>query len=140
MKKVNGREVYRALRKTYRCLKKEFKGIAEANDLTWAQFHALYHIDEKGVPFHFLSEHLHCHASNLTGLIDRMMEKGFVIREQSREDRRVWLIKLTDKGQDFKNKLLPAYQESIEKRFSVLSQEELVTLYDLLEKLRAGLD
>ena len=138
MESVTGREVYRSLRKTYRSLKREFKKIAEDNGLTWAQFHALYHINEEGIPFNYLSEHLHCHASNLTGLIDRMIEKGIVTREQSQEDRRVWLIKLTEKGRDFKNMLLPAYQDSIEDRFAVLKQEELDTLYRLLEKLREG--
>lgn len=135
---VKGREVYRSLRKTYRSLKREFKAITESHGLTWTQFHALYHINVEGVPFNFLSEHLHCHASNLTGLIDRMIEKGIVTREQSQEDRRVWLIKLTEKGQEFKNMLLPIYRDNIEKRFSVLEQEELDTLYSLLEKLRSG--
>ena len=67
-----------------------------------------------------------------------MIEKGIVQREQSLEDRRVWLIKLTEKGRDFKNMFLPAYQDSIEYRFEVLKQEELDTLYRLLEKLREG--
>ncbi len=67
-----------------------------------------------------------------------MIEKGIVTREQSQEDRRVWLIKLTEKGQEFKNMLLPIYRDNIEKRFSVLEQEELDTLYSLLEKLRSG--
>lgn len=131
-----GRDVYRTLRRTTHCLKKEFHGVMQENGLTWVQFHALYHIDKEGIAFNKLSDHLNCNASNLTGLIDRMIEKGIVYREQSKKDRRVWLIKLTKKGEEFKVKLIPEYRQKIEDRMSVLDQEELETLKVLLIKLK----
>ena len=136
MEEYLGRAVYSALRKTYRSLKNEFRVVMQENGLTWVQFHALYHIDREGIAFNKLSEHLGCNASNLTGLIDRMIDKGIVYREQSKEDRRVWLIKLSEKGEEFKIKLIPEYRQEIEDRMAVLNQEELETLKNLLTKLR----
>ncbi|MEJ6951854.1 MarR family winged helix-turn-helix transcriptional regulator [Natronospora cellulosivora (SeqCode)] len=136
MDKYQGRDVYRILRRTSRSLKKEFRSVMEEYGLTWVQFHALYHIDKEGIAFKKLSEHLHCNASNLTGLIDRMIEKEFVYRVQSKEDRRVWLIKLTEKGENFKIKLIPEYRQKIEERMSVLNETELETLKNLLIKLQ----
>jgi len=101
------REVYWLLRKTSKQLKKELRKKIEEYGITWQQFHALYHIGDTGISANELAKELHCNASNMTGLIDRMTENGWVYREHSKEDRRVWLIKSTDKGKKMKEKLRP---------------------------------
>lgn len=103
--------------------------------VTWPQFHTLYHIEDEGIAFNKLAEEVHCNASNMTGLIDRMKKKGWVYRERSQEDRRVWLVKMTDKGKKLRKKLIPEHRNNIEDRMKVLSTEEQETLNKLLEKL-----
>ena len=45
-----------------------------------------------------LSERIRAQNSTVTGIIDRMEREGLVVRERSKEDRRVVHIRLTPKG------------------------------------------
>ena len=128
-------KVYKKLRRTTHNLKVDLKNKIKDTGYTWTQFHALYHIQKEGIPVNELAHELNCNASNITGLIDRMQEKDLVFREHSREDRRVWKVKLTPAGEKVKNKLLPRHLQNIEENMNHLSQEELQSLYNLLEKL-----
>ncbi|MGE5653857.1 MAG: MarR family winged helix-turn-helix transcriptional regulator [Bacillota bacterium] len=133
-----GLDVYGLLISTYQRMKKDLHNQLTESGVTWPQFHALYHIGEQGVPAHELAKELNCNASNMTGLIDRMMENDWVYREHSAEDRRIWLIKLTPKGVAMKGQLIPAYQRLIEERMGVLDTQELTMLHALLDKLKNG--
>lgn len=133
-----GLDVYGTMLSTYHRLKKDLHNKLAESGVTWPQFHALYHIDEPGIPAHDLAKELNCNASNMTGLIDRMMENEWVYREHSTEDRRIWLIKLTIKGAALKANLIPAHHRRIEERMNVLSEQELSTLQALLEKLKGS--
>jgi len=131
-----GLDVYRTLRHAYQRLKRDTREKLVAKGVTWPQFHALYHIDdEQGISVNALARELDCNASNVTGLIDRMIENNWVYREHSKEDRRVWLVKLTDEGKALKARLIPERQNDIRERMSALNDEELATLKALLEKL-----
>jgi len=135
---VNGSlelDVYKALRDAYNGIKKELHNKLAQNGITWPQFHALYHIGDKGIPSHELAKELNCNASNMTGLIDRMEQNNLVYRVHCKDDRRVWLIKLTEEGKKLKEELMPRHQKNIEERMGVLTQEELKTLKSLLNKL-----
>jgi DNA-binding MarR family transcriptional regulator len=132
------REVYRLLRMTTNHLKNDLRYKIEQNGITWQQFHALYHIDEQGVPSNELAKELSCNASNMTGLIDRMIESNWVYRERSSEDRRVWMVKLTEEGSKLKTTLLPQHQHNINQTMSILNKEELLSLKDILLKLMNG--
>jgi DNA-binding MarR family transcriptional regulator len=128
-------EVYWVLKYAYNHIKKQLRDKLTENDITWPQYHALYHIGDKGTPSNELAKELNCNASNMTGLIDRMIESGWVYREHSSEDRRIWLVKLTDEGKNLRTKLIPIHLKNIEDRMNVLSDQELSTLKSLLEKL-----
>ena len=130
------RKVYRLLRATTFSLKKELGCRVESFGISWPQFHALYHIGGEGIQANELARELHCNASNMTGLVDRMVENGWVVREQSATDRRVWLIKLTFLGSELRAKVLPQYEKYVQERVGVLSPEELSLLHNLLMKLK----
>lgn len=138
MAKPLARDVYWLLRKTTSSLKAEFRRKIEEFGITWPQFHALYHIGEEGIPANELARELQCNASNMTGIIDRMTENGWVYREHSEADRRVWLVKLTPEGARLRAEILPRHKRYIEQRIGVLSPKELATLRELLIKLRDG--
>lgn len=129
------RDVYWLLRNTTSTLKNDLRKQIEAHGISWPQFHALYHIGEQGIPANELARELHCNASNMTGLVDRMIENGWVYREHSARDRRVWLVKLTEEGEQLKERLFPLHRQNIERRMSCLSGEELALLAKLLRKL-----
>ncbi len=135
MKESLSLEVYRNLKYTYYQMKKDIRSKIAETGYTWTQVHALYHIEKKGTPVNNLAGELHCNASNITALIDRLQEKELVYREHSAEDRRVWLVKLTDKGNELRDNLFPVHLKNIQERMSSLNKEELLTLKTLLAKL-----
>ena len=128
-------DVYKALRHAYHNIRKELHNRLAENGITWPQFHALYHIGDDGIPTHELAKELKCNASNMTGLIDRMVENNWVYRASCAQDRRVWIIKLTDEGKKLKAELLPKHKRNIEELLGVLNQDELMELKTLLNKL-----
>ncbi|HHY83649.1 MAG TPA: MarR family transcriptional regulator [Clostridiales bacterium] len=135
MSKSLPQEVYWALRDASHNIRKRLHNKLADYGVTWPQYHALYHIQDEGIPANELAKELNCNASNLTGLIDRLMENNWVYREHSREDRRVWLIKLTEEGKNLRERLIPQYRRNIEDEMSVLSEQEMRQLLELLKKL-----
>ena len=64
-----------------------------------------------------------------------MVENNWVYRASCAQDRRVWIIKLTDEGKKLKAELLPKHKRNIEELLGVLNQDELMELKTLLNKL-----
>lgn len=133
-------DVYRTLKKTHYKLLGYLSDKLAQSGITWPQFHALYHISDEGIPVNELARELGCNASNITGLIDRMIENGWVYREHSEEDRRVWLVRLTGEGSRLKEKLVPEYYANIRERLSVLNRQELESLKSMLERLKSSIN
>ena len=81
--------------------------LAAELELSPAQCHVL-HLIEPGrpIPMGQLAETLSCHASNVTGLVDRLESRGLVRRRPSAEDRRVKVLDLTPSGSRLRALLL----------------------------------
>ena len=60
-----------------------------------------------------LARALHCHDSNVTGLVDRLERRGLIERRNDSNDRRVKLIALTKAGEKFQEKLLGRLSEPL---------------------------
>jgi DNA-binding MarR family transcriptional regulator len=57
-------------------------------------------------PMGTLAHLMHCDNSNMTGLVDRLEERGLVERTQADGDRRVRLIALTGRGSEMRDELV----------------------------------
>src|SRR5258707_631040 len=81
--------------------------LAAELELSPAQCHVL-HLIEPGrpIPMGQLAETLACHASNVTGLVDRLESRGLVRRRPSAGDRRVKVLILTPTGSRLRALLL----------------------------------
>lgn len=80
---------------------------ADEFGLSPVQCHVLHLIDpEQPLPMGRLAQTLGCDASNVTGLVDRLEERGLVERRPSRDDRRVKVIQLTPNGARVRSRLL----------------------------------
>jgi len=105
--------------------------LAAELELSPAQCHVL-HLIEPGrpIPMGQLAETLACHASNVTGLVDRLESRGLVRRRPSAADRRVKVLELTPTGSRLRTMLLdrmtapPATLE----RLTVGEQQALVRI------------
>jgi MarR family transcriptional regulator, organic hydroperoxide resistance regulator len=56
-------------------------------------------------PMGELAVQMHCDNSNMTGIVDRLEERGLVFRGVAEHDRRVKLIALTDEGRKIRDEL-----------------------------------
>src|SRR6266513_1922596 len=73
--------------------------LAAELQLSPAQCHVLHRIEPgRPIPMGQLAGTLSCHASNITGLVDRLESRGLVRRRPSDEDRRVKVLDLTPTG------------------------------------------
>ena len=129
-------DLYFELKETHKTLRTYLHNRLAESGITWPQFHALYHIPSEGLAANELAGQLNCNSSNITGLTDRMIENGWVLREASSNDRRICILKLTTEGERLKNMLIPLHHENIKRRMSVLNDHELCELMILLKKLK----
>ena len=75
--------------------------------LTPVQGHALRLLDpERPIAMSALADALFCHASNVTGIVDRLETRGLVERQAGREDRRVKMLALTEAGTRVRSKVV----------------------------------
>jgi DNA-binding MarR family transcriptional regulator len=78
-----------------------------------------------------LARSLHCHDSNVTGLVDRLEHRGLIERQSNPKDRRVKLIALTKAGETFRSRLLDRLFEPLP-FIAVLTLKDKTTLRDIL--------
>ena len=71
----------------------------------------------------------------MTGVLERLEEKGIIRRDLNTEDARSQLISLTKKGQQLFEKIFSEHMNHLQKAFGKLSQKELEELAVSLEKL-----
>ncbi len=69
------------------------------------------HALEEPLPMHLLAERLSCDASYITGLADRLEERGLVERRSDPDDRRVRQLALTDRGRTMRERVATGLAE-----------------------------
>ena len=108
-------------------------------DLTPPQYYVLATIGYSGrLPFGGIGVKMMVTVSNLTGIVDRLEQKGMVVRERDKEDRRVIYVKLTDKGSRIYNVAVSTFEKSVADVFSSLDKSEQKELSSLLRNLMRG--
>jgi MarR family transcriptional regulator, organic hydroperoxide resistance regulator len=76
---------------------------------------------------------LRCDNSNVTGIIDRLEDRGLVRREHSLQDRRVKMLTVTAKGEALRERLTQLWDRP-PAGLAALSEDEQVALRDLLRR------
>lgn len=115
---------------------KKLQDDLEKLDLTPPQFYVLATIGYAGgLPFGEIGEKMMVTVSNLTGIVDRLEEKGLVARERDVHDRRVIRVRLTEKGSKLYKNTIPLFEKSISQFFSPLDKSQQKELSSLLRKL-----
>lgn len=71
----------------------------------------------------------------ITGVVERLQNGGFVETYPDAEDRRITRARLTPKGRETMRQIKPLCEESNRNSFSVLNDEEIESLSNILGKL-----
>jgi MarR family transcriptional regulator, organic hydroperoxide resistance regulator len=94
---------------------------------------------DDGLATSSIGEKLQQVGGTLTGVLDRMAERGIIRRERDAHDRRIWRIWLTDSGRQLQDLLPPIAVEIREIALNGISYEERSQLSDLLDRIVANL-
>lgn len=107
--------------------KLEVNALAEANGLTRMQAFVLYSLyrqgDCKGMGK--VAEAMRCDASNITGIVDRLVSGGFVVRKENERDRRAKCLCLTPRGEAVVKKVLDDLTERIGGNLNASERDQL---------------
>ncbi|MEE1890825.1 MarR family winged helix-turn-helix transcriptional regulator [Pseudomonas carassii] len=90
-----------ALHSTSLLMTKVYKPLLQALGLTYPQYLAMLVLwEQDGLTVGEISQRLLTDPGSLTPLLKRLESEGLLKRSRSREDERVVLVQLTDKGRD----------------------------------------
>ncbi|MEN6469375.1 MAG: MarR family transcriptional regulator [Smithella sp.] len=95
---------------------------------------ALY--EEEGLSAGELGKRLVLDSATLSGVLDRMAEAGWIIKNSDKTDRRVLNIQLTEKSNQFRNEFLQETEKLNQKVLSPFNVEERLLLIRMLKDLR----
>ncbi len=115
-----------------------FVAIARELDLIPPHVIALRALDQP-MPMGELARNLACDNSNVTGIVDRLEERGLVERTAAEHDRRVKLLVLTREGRSVRQRLEARMSEP-PPPILALSPDDQRTLRDILRRAAAELD
>ena len=116
--------------------RRRFLAIAQEFDLAPQQMGALKHLAEP-MPMSELAGALMCDSSNVTGIVDRLEDRGLVERRPAPGDRRVKLLVLTDEGQRVRGELVKRMSEP-PPALAALSLKDQRALRDILRRAFAS--
>lgn len=86
-------------------------------------------------PMISLAKALRCDDSNVTGLVDKLEERGMISRRGDPNDRRVKLVVLTDQGVELRGRLLERLSEPLP-FIAALSNKDKSALRDILRRAK----
>ncbi len=115
---------------------KELKYI-NASGLSMNQFEVLEVLYHRGdLQIGVITKLIASTPGNVTVVVKNLVRDGLAQTLPSMEDSRVRMIGITEKGRDLIGGMFTQHAANLKGYFDVLSDEELVTLYDLLRKLQ----
>jgi DNA-binding MarR family transcriptional regulator len=133
---TTAREAWRLLMELAFANKARFMATMAEFDLTPVQGHVLRLLEpEQPLPMNDLAGALHCDASNVTGLVDRLEQRRLVERRPGARDRRVKELLLTAEGVAVRARVLERMWEPPE-AINSLSPRDVRALREILLRAR----
>lgn len=119
-------------------VKPQIQALVDQYSLTAQQFHLLgyLHINKEPQAMGALASTLFCDASNITGIVDRLISLQLIERVEHPKDRRVKLVKLTPKGAEVHDTIMGILADATEQRIGqALDPQEIQEFRRILIKL-----
>jgi MarR family transcriptional regulator, organic hydroperoxide resistance regulator len=129
-------ETMQALRRVFKAIQDYSQDVSDKFGVTGPQLWALKTIAQDGsLPLGELSKKMYLHPSTISGVIDRLEDKGYVVRDRATGDRRVINVQLTLKGKRLVRKAPNPVQGRMLYGLRKLKKEELDLIYQSVQKL-----
>lgn len=127
----------RELVRTYQAFSAYSEAHVRQFDLTSSQFDVIATLgNTDGMSMSQIGEKTLITKGTLTGVIDRLIKKALVTRDNPPGDRRTVIVCLTPKGQQVFEQVFPAHIAYLKTQFEYLEPSELDLLRILLGRLR----
>ena len=130
------RQVLDTIPLVMRTIRTEFRN-QRSNDLSVPQFRALAYINSNdGISLSSLANHIGLTLPSMSKLVDGMVSRGLVDRDEHQEDRRRICLRLTSQG---KNELEAVHNHTeafLADKLSSLTKDELTTINHSLQVLK----
>lgn len=94
----------------------------------------LLHQQPEGLSPHELADRAGVTRATVTGLLDGLERDGFLVRQQSKDDRRKVLVQLTPMGEDAARTLFDTHTRWIASLFAGFDEHDCQTLSGLIQR------
>jgi DNA-binding MarR family transcriptional regulator len=132
-------EVVKALRQLFKAIQEYSKAIFRKTGLSGPQLWALTVLAaDPGLSLNELSERLFAHPSTVSGIVDRLAERGVLSRTPDPVDRRGIRLSLTSQGRALLRKSPPPVQIGLRRALEDMSAAQLRQLRRSLEEVVRG--
>lgn len=138
---VDGEQSYelrilRALRRITRSVALHSRQLAACSHITGPQLVCLRTVMQKGpMTATAISREVHVSPSTVVGILDRLEDKGLIVRERGREDRRIVFITVTDAGRQLVRDTPSPLQQKLADSLKALPAAERATITSSLERI-----
>jgi len=127
-------EAWALMHELFHASRRRFLAVASEFDLSPPQVRALGVLDpDRPVPMSELADALHCDNSNVTGIVDRLEDRGLVERRSAAHDRRVKMLAVTPRGAEVRERLAERLERPPEP-LARLSPEDQRALRDIMRR------
>jgi DNA-binding MarR family transcriptional regulator len=134
---ASAEETYNAVISTQRAIKQATLVLVSAQALTHPQYQALREIAKNGAMLmREISDAMLVTPANVTGIVDRLEEKGLITRKVSQGDRRATIVELTPEGRAVQERVAKKQGELVQRALGTFTADEQRTLRGLLQKLQ----
>lgn len=107
--------------------------VAEEYGLTLMQLYTMHAIAEEHRTMGKMAQAIRCDASNVTGIIDKLVTMGLVTRQEDLNDRRIKTVQLTQGGSKMLHKIVNAMPGRL--GYPRVTPQEMSELRRILVKL-----
>ncbi|MGB3836476.1 MarR family winged helix-turn-helix transcriptional regulator [Castellaniella sp.] len=137
--------ILRALRRITRAVALHSRQLSACNHITGPQLVCLRTVLDKGpLTATAISREVHVSASTVVGILDRLEDKGLIVRERGRADRRIVFVSATDAGRQLAHDTPSPLQQKLAESLNALPELEQATITLSLERvvdlIEAGTD
>jgi DNA-binding MarR family transcriptional regulator len=129
-------EILLSLRRIIKSLQDYSQKVSSHFGITGPQLWVVKTIYENGgLSLGELSKRMYLNPSTITGVVDRLEKKRYVLRDRSEKDRRVVKVQLTPKGNRLAKRTPKPIQGKMIYGLRKLKEDELFLIYKSVEKL-----
>jgi MarR family transcriptional regulator, 2-MHQ and catechol-resistance regulon repressor len=129
-------KLFIVLSRAYKAINEHVNKVIQANGMNPTEFAVLELLYHKGdQPMQQIGGKILLASGSITYVVDKLEQKGMLIRIACPNDRRVTFAQITDKGKAFIEEVFPEHAQQIHTLMSSLSDSEKQEAIKLLKKL-----